>query len=297
LCLLVVFLGDVDAGDAVEVRQGGHQEGLGEVLACRRGETCDRHAFGRVGARGHGRHGPAQRPDLRQERGEDTVPGGVVDAQRHLVSVGAHEDELDERRQQGDDDEVEGGAGDGEPPQSGPARHADRRGFPDGGGGREASDRAVSGQDDAGSEEADAGDDLGGDARGVVAGDAVHQDVGEAVLGDQHHEARRHADDGLGADARALASDLSFEADGGRQDEGEQHPADARKLVRHGPFFRWRGEGFSVAMRVRQVSAPRTVSFPSCRTRWVRVTKQGRGGDKPDRGAPRCVTSKVLTIQ
>ena len=225
------------------------------------------------------------------------MPGRVVDAQRHLVPVGAHEDELDERRQQGDDDEVEGGAGDGEPPQSGPARHADRRGFPDGGGGREASDRAVSGQDDAGSEEADAGDDLGGDARGIVAGDAVHQDVGETVLGDQHHEARGHADDGLGADARALASDLSFEADGGRQDEGEQHPADARKLVRHGPFFRWRGEGFSVAIRVCQVSAPRTVSSPSCRTRCARVTRQGRGSDKPDRGAPWCVTSKVLTIQ
>ena len=36
------------------------------------------------------------------------MPGRVVDAQRHLVPVGAHEDELDERRQQGDDDEVEG---------------------------------------------------------------------------------------------------------------------------------------------------------------------------------------------
>jgi hypothetical protein len=50
--------------------------------------------------------------------------------------VGAHEDELDERGQQRNDDEVQGSARKGEPPQASAAGHADRCSFPDGGGRR-----------------------------------------------------------------------------------------------------------------------------------------------------------------
>ena len=84
------------------------------------------------------------------------MPGRVVDGERDLVSVGAHEDELDEWGQQGDDDEVQDGSGEGEPPQASAAGHADGGGFPDRRGGREASNRAVTCEDDAGAEEADA---------------------------------------------------------------------------------------------------------------------------------------------
>ena len=72
----------------------------------------------------------------------------------------------------------------------------------------------MTGEDDARAQEADARDDLRGDARRVVTGDAVDEDVGEAVLGDEHHEAGGEADDGLRSNACALASDLSLEADG-----------------------------------------------------------------------------------
>lgn len=64
------------------------------------------------------------------------MSGSVVDAERDLVPVGAHEDELDERGQQRNDDEVQGSARKGEPPQASAAGHTDRRSFPDGGGRR-----------------------------------------------------------------------------------------------------------------------------------------------------------------
>ena len=164
-----------------------------------------------------------------------------MDGERDLVPVGAHEDELDEWGQQGDDDEVQDGSGEGEPPQASTAGHADSGSLPDRRGGCETSDRPVPGEDDASAEEADARHDLRGDARGIVAGDAVDEDVGEAVLGDEHHEAGGEADDGLCADACALASDLSFEADGCREDEGEEHPADAHEGLCHRDLLRWRG--------------------------------------------------------
>ena len=107
----------------------------------------------------------------------------------------------------------------------------------------------MAGQDDARAEETDAGDDLGCHTRGVVAGNSIDQDVGEAVLGNEHHEARCQAHDGLGANTGALSPDLPFEADGGRQDESEQHPPDADELVRHGVFLRRRRENFSLATR------------------------------------------------
>jgi len=88
------------------------------------------------------------------------VPRRVMDGERHLVAMGAHEDELNEGRQEGDDDEMQNRAGHGEPPQACAARHADRRGLPDGGRSREATNRAVTGQDDACAQETDAGDDL-----------------------------------------------------------------------------------------------------------------------------------------
>ena len=84
----------------------------------------------------------------------------VVDGERDLVPVGAHEDELDERGQQGDDDEVQDGSREGKPPQSGTAGHADSGGLPDRRSGREASDCPVPGEDDARAEEADARHDL-----------------------------------------------------------------------------------------------------------------------------------------
>ena len=166
---------------------------------------------------------------------------GVVDRQSDLVSVSAHQNELDERGQQGDDDEMQNGAGQGEPPQARSACHADCGGLPDGGRGREAPDSSVSGEDDARAQEADARHDLRSHSRGIVAGDAVDEDVGEAVLGNEHHQACGEADDGLGADTRAFASDLTFEADGCREDEGEEHPPDAHEGLRHRNLLRWRG--------------------------------------------------------
>ena len=169
------------------------------------------------------------------------MPGRVMDGERHLVAMRAHEDELNEGGQEGDDDEVEDRSGQGEPPQASATCHADRRGLPDGGRSREASNRAVTGEDDARAQEADARDDLRGDARRVVTGDAVDEDVGEAVLGDEHHEAGGEADDGLRSNACALASDLSLKADGRREDEGEEHPADAHQGLRHRNLLWWRG--------------------------------------------------------
>ena len=72
-----------------------------------------------------------------------------MDGERYLVAMGAHEDELNEGRQEGDDDEMQNRAGHGEPPQARPTRHADCRGLPDGGRSREASNCAVTGEDDA----------------------------------------------------------------------------------------------------------------------------------------------------
>ena len=92
------------------------------------------------------------------------MSGGVVDRQSGLVSVRAHQNELDERGQQGDDDEMQDGAGHGEPPQARAACHADRGGLPDRGRSRQASDRAVPGEDDARAQEADARHDLRRDA-------------------------------------------------------------------------------------------------------------------------------------
>ena len=84
------------------------------------------------------------------------MPRRVMDGERDLVAMGAHEDELNEGRQERDDDEMQNRAGHGKPPQARSTRHANRRGFPDGGGRREASNRAVTGEDDARAEEADA---------------------------------------------------------------------------------------------------------------------------------------------
>ena len=92
--------------------------------------------MGGIGASGDAGHRPAQGAYLREEGGEHSVSGSVVDAERDLVPVGVHEDELDERGQQRNDDEVQGSARKGEPPQASAAGHADRCSFPDGGGRR-----------------------------------------------------------------------------------------------------------------------------------------------------------------
>jgi len=76
-------------------------------------------------------------------------------------------------------------------------------------------------EDEAGADEAYAGDDLCGDSGGVEDDAVVDEDVGEAVLGDEEEECGGGADDGVGAEAGALVANLSLKADGGAEEEGE----------------------------------------------------------------------------
>ena len=119
------------------------------------------------------------------------------------------------------DDEVGEGHGQRQVGQTGAAGHADGGDEPDGGGGGEAVDFFVVDEDQAGADEADAGDYLGGDAGGVEDDAVVDEDVVEAVLRDEQEESGCGAYDGIGAEAGALVADFALEADGGAEEKGQ----------------------------------------------------------------------------
>jgi hypothetical protein len=80
---------------------------------------------------------------------------------------------------------------------------------------------AVRREDHAAADEADAGDDLGRDARRVDDHTAIGQHVHEAVFRDEHEQGRRDADQSIGSQTGGLLAYLPFKADQGGQYEGE----------------------------------------------------------------------------
>ena len=156
----------------------------------------------------------------------DALPAFVNDFEDYGVARTLGADASSQGCEGEDDDEVHDGDGDAGQPQSSTAGHADSRGFPDGGGGGEASDGSAAGQDDARAEEANAGHDLRGHARGVEADEVCGEDIHEPVFADDHEESGGHADDGVCAQACAFTSGLAFEADHGGEHERQEDSED-----------------------------------------------------------------------
>ena len=118
------------------------------------------------------------------------------------------------------DDEVGDRDDDGEQQQAGATGHAYTGYEPDGGRGGEPLDAIVVHKDDAGADEADAGDDLRGNT-GWIEHDATGgEDIHEAVLRDEQEEGGGGADDRIGSEAGALMAKLPLKADQCRENEG-----------------------------------------------------------------------------
>ena len=76
----------------------------------------------------------------------------------------------------------------GQDRKSGPAGHADRGGQPNRGRRCQTPDDILSNKNEAAADEADPGDDLRRNTRGIEDDPAGLENIGEAVFGDQHHQ-------------------------------------------------------------------------------------------------------------
>ena len=140
-----------------------------------------------------------------------------------------------EQRGEGiESDEVQPRDRAGEAGQAGARRHADRGGHPDRRGGGETVHRVAADDDQPGAEKANAGNDLGRHPRRVEDDVLVDQDIGEAVLADQHDQRGGDTDDGVRTEAGGLLLELAFEADEGRQEEGEAQFGELGKALTAG---------------------------------------------------------------
>ena len=84
-------------------------------------------------------------------------------------------------------------------PQARATRHTNPGGFPHRGGGSQTAHRTRTRQNDAGTEEANTGNNLCGDTRGIYADQICGEHIVEAILGDHHEESRGHANDRIRA--------------------------------------------------------------------------------------------------
>jgi hypothetical protein len=127
----------------------------------------------------------------------------------------------DDRREAVERHEVQRGHSGGQAREAAAARHADRGGQPDRRRRREAVHRVPAHDDQPGTEEADARDDLGRDPGRVQDAQLPHEDVLETVLADQHDQRGGDADDGVRTQARGLLPELALQADESGQQEGQ----------------------------------------------------------------------------
>jgi hypothetical protein len=130
-------------------------------------------------------------------------------------------------------DQDDGGPGQREGVEADGDGHADGGGDPHRGGRREAAHRHAVVDDRAGAEEADARDDLGGDARRVDRGGAPQ--VAEAVGGDQGEDGGAHAHEHVRAHAGRLVAGLSLQShEPAQQDDERQSKREIEVGEAHG---------------------------------------------------------------
>ena len=116
------------------------------------------------------------------------------------------------------DDQHKDAAEDAEFIETGAEGHADGRGGPDAGSRRQALDDVMTDKDDARTEKADAGDNLGGNpCRIFIAG------FKKAVLRDNHQQCRTHGHNGMCTDAGIFGTGMTFIADACTHNRGAEN--------------------------------------------------------------------------
>ena len=138
----------------------------------------------------------------------------------------ARGDQPPERGEGDDGQEVQSRDEDREERQARAGRHADRRGLPHRRRRGESVDRASARDDEACSEEPDAGDDLRRDSRRITVRVAVgaEADLGD-VDGELEKQRRADADENIRTKSGWLARELALDPDGAAQNRGEKELA------------------------------------------------------------------------
>ena len=207
----------VDANDALHLRERAHQ-GLGVLPALEGHARAHYPPPVRALRGGRGDRCRVAQGRRRGDQGRhDRVPDLVGDLHRLVDPL------LRQVRRQGRDGEdqqvVQAQGQGGRRQHPGGAGHADCRGEPDRGRGRQPPDGVVVDEDDPGADEPDPRDDLGRDARGVrvrvrPAGGA------ESVGADQGEQAGAQPHQDVGLDPGVLEVQVALEAEQQAQDEG-----------------------------------------------------------------------------
>src|ERR671919_111475 len=169
-----------------------------------------------------------------------------------------------------DRQERHGRPGPGNEVRTGPDRHPECGGHPQAGrGGKPAHGEPLS-EDDPRAEEADPGDDLGGDAaRGHPHVAALAGKLAETARGDQREHAGPQGDQDVGPEARGLVSKLPLEPDQRADHCGTEQPQAQLDVEGHG-----------------RIMAPPHLAMPPRRVQDVAPEEGGRAMRCPWCGAP-----------